>query len=70
MPTGAVGLITEPQQADDIVSSGQADLVIMGRQLLREPYWPHHAWTTLKPDTDPCIADEYAWALSETRRRR
>lgn len=43
MPTGAVGLITEPTQADAIVASGQADLVLLARELLRDPYWPLHA---------------------------
>lgn len=38
--TGAVGMITDPAQADQIVRSGQADIVIMARQFLREPYWP------------------------------
>jgi len=38
--TGAVGMITDPAQADQIVRSGQADVVIMARQFLREPYWP------------------------------
>ena len=41
--TGAVGLITEPAQADAIVREGQADLVLLGRVLLREPHWPLHA---------------------------
>ena len=43
IPTGAVGLITTPRQADDIVRSGQADCVLLARQLLRDPYWPMHA---------------------------
>jgi 2,4-dienoyl-CoA reductase-like NADH-dependent reductase (Old Yellow Enzyme family) len=43
IPTGAVGLITEPQQADEIVRSGRADLVLLARELLRDPYWPLHA---------------------------
>lgn len=38
--TGAVGLITEAQQADEIIRSGQADLVLIGRESLREPYFP------------------------------
>lgn len=38
--TGAVGLITEPEQADQIIRSGQADVVILARQFLRDPYWP------------------------------
>jgi 2,4-dienoyl-CoA reductase-like NADH-dependent reductase (Old Yellow Enzyme family) len=45
--TGAVGLITEPGQAEEIVASGRADLVLLGRQLLREPHWPLRAAAAL-----------------------
>ena len=45
--TGAVGLITEPQQADDIVANNEADLVFLARAMLRDPYWPIHAARTL-----------------------
>jgi 2,4-dienoyl-CoA reductase-like NADH-dependent reductase (Old Yellow Enzyme family) len=38
--TGAVGMITEPVDAEQIVATGKADLVIMARELLRDPYWP------------------------------
>ncbi|HET6936167.1 MAG TPA: NADH:flavin oxidoreductase/NADH oxidase [Candidatus Angelobacter sp.] len=38
--TGAVGMITDPAQADQIIRSGQADVVFLARQFLREPYWP------------------------------
>jgi 2,4-dienoyl-CoA reductase-like NADH-dependent reductase (Old Yellow Enzyme family) len=41
--TAAVGLIREPAQAEQIVRQGQADLVLLGRQMLREPYWPQRA---------------------------
>jgi 2,4-dienoyl-CoA reductase-like NADH-dependent reductase (Old Yellow Enzyme family) len=41
--TGAVGLITEPEQANDIVASGKADIVLLAREMLRDPYWPLHA---------------------------
>ena len=41
--TGAVGLITEPSQADAIVRAEQADLVFLARELLRDPYWPLRA---------------------------
>jgi 2,4-dienoyl-CoA reductase-like NADH-dependent reductase (Old Yellow Enzyme family) len=41
--TGAVGQITSPAQADQIVRTGQADLVFLARQMLRDPYWPLHA---------------------------
>jgi 2,4-dienoyl-CoA reductase (NADPH2) len=37
--TGAVGMITEPAQADEIITSGSADLVLLAREMLREPYW-------------------------------
>jgi 2,4-dienoyl-CoA reductase-like NADH-dependent reductase (Old Yellow Enzyme family) len=43
IPTGAVGLITTPAQADDIVRGGRADCVLLARELLRDPYWPLHA---------------------------
>lgn len=41
--TAAVGLITEPAQAAGIVAGGQADLVLLGRAALRDPYWPQRA---------------------------
>ena len=48
--TGAVGLITDPYQADEIIRSGKADLVILARQLLRDPHWPLHAASVLGAD--------------------
>ena len=41
--TGAVGLITQPHQAQEIISKGQADMVFLARELLRDPYWPRRA---------------------------
>jgi len=41
--TAAVGLITEPKQANTIIQSGQADMVFLARELLRDPYWPLRA---------------------------
>lgn len=43
MAAAAVGLITEPAQAEEIIASGQADLVMLGRVALREPAWPQRA---------------------------
>src|SRR5262245_45235667 len=40
IPTGAVGLITNPTQADHVIRSGQADVVVLARAMLRDPYWP------------------------------
>ncbi len=69
IPTGAVGMITEPEQADTIIRNGRADVVLLGRQMLREPNWPLRAWTELRTDAKPPLAKEYTWALSETRSR-
>ena len=41
--TGAVGLITEPPQADAIIRDDRADVVLLARELLRDPYWPLRA---------------------------
>jgi len=41
--TGTVGMITEPVQADHIIRSGQADIVLLAREMLRNPYWPLRA---------------------------
>jgi 2,4-dienoyl-CoA reductase-like NADH-dependent reductase (Old Yellow Enzyme family) len=46
--TGAVGMITSPEQAQHIVATGQADLVLLARELLRDPYWPLRAAHVLK----------------------
>ena len=41
--TGTVGMITEPAQAEHILRTGQADIILLARELLRDPYWPLHA---------------------------
>jgi 2,4-dienoyl-CoA reductase-like NADH-dependent reductase (Old Yellow Enzyme family) len=41
--TGAVGLITEPEQAEAVIADGKADIVLLARQMLRDPYWASHA---------------------------
>ena len=38
-----IGIITTPEQAEDIIASGKADMVFLARQLLRDPYFPFHA---------------------------
>ncbi|GAC1624632.1 MAG: NADH:flavin oxidoreductase/NADH oxidase [Ktedonobacteraceae bacterium] len=48
--TAALGLITEPEQANEIIHSGQADMVALARGILRDPYWPLHAARTLGYD--------------------
>jgi 2,4-dienoyl-CoA reductase-like NADH-dependent reductase (Old Yellow Enzyme family) len=53
--TGAVGLITEPRYADEIITSGDANLVFIAREMLREPYW------ALK--TQQALGEESAWPI-------
>ena len=53
--TGAVGLITEPRQADSIVREGRADLVLLARQFLRDPYFPLHAAKALGAEIPPPV---------------
>lgn len=48
--TGAVGLITEPAQAEQIVATDRADAIFMAREFLRDPYWPLHAARALGVD--------------------
>jgi 2,4-dienoyl-CoA reductase-like NADH-dependent reductase (Old Yellow Enzyme family) len=50
IPAAVVGLITQAQQAQDIVAAGHADLVVMAREMLRDPYWPLHAALALGVD--------------------
>ncbi len=48
--TAAVGMITEARQADAIIREGRADLVLLARELLRDPHWPLHAARALGAD--------------------
>jgi 2,4-dienoyl-CoA reductase-like NADH-dependent reductase (Old Yellow Enzyme family) len=48
--TGAVGLITTAHQAEEIIATQKADVVLLARQLLRDPYWPLHAAKELGVD--------------------
>ncbi len=50
--TAAVGLITEPRQAEEIVASGRADAVLLAREMLRDPYWPLHAARVLDAEIE------------------
>ncbi len=50
--TGAVGMITDAFQAETILVTGQADAVLLARELLRDPYWPLHAAKELHVDLE------------------
>ena len=53
--TAAVGMITTPEQADQIIRTGQADMVFLARELLRDPYWPHRAALALKQNLSVAV---------------
>ncbi|HWG36855.1 MAG TPA: NADH:flavin oxidoreductase/NADH oxidase [Terriglobales bacterium] len=59
VPTAAVGLITAPEQADQILRTGQADLVVLARELLRHPYWPLEAARRLGHSDDRLWPNQY-----------
>jgi len=59
--TAAVGFITEPRQADEIVRLGQADVVLLARQMLVDPYWPAHAAQALGYKLPPPNQYARAW---------
>ena len=61
MPVAAVGLITEPFQAEQIVALGQADAVFVGRESLRDPNFPVRAAQALRVEA-PYIPPQYARA--------
>jgi 2,4-dienoyl-CoA reductase-like NADH-dependent reductase (Old Yellow Enzyme family) len=63
IPTAAVGMITEAMQADDIVRNGRADLVLLAREFLRDPYWPFHAAKTLSVRGEMPVPPQYLRAL-------
>ena len=62
VPTGAVGLLTDPAQAEQVLADGSADVVLLARELLRDPHWPLHAAAAL--------GDDVAWPVQYDRARR
>ncbi len=59
--TGAVGMITEPAQAEAILTEGKADLIFLARELLRDPYWPMRAAKQYGAPVHPPVQYERAW---------
>ena len=59
--TGGVGLITEPAQAETVLTNGQADLVFLAREFLRDPYWARRAAKQLGVTIKPPVQYERAW---------
>jgi 2,4-dienoyl-CoA reductase-like NADH-dependent reductase (Old Yellow Enzyme family) len=59
--TGAVGLITDARQAEEILDRGDADLIIMAREMLRDPYFPRRAAGELGAKIEPAVQYQRAW---------
>ena len=64
--TGAVGMISDPQFADGIITSGQANIVFLARELLREPYWAIKAQHAL--EEEPVWPVQYGYAVKRRTR--
>ncbi|NMO88194.1 NADH:flavin oxidoreductase/NADH oxidase [Actinomycetospora sp. TBRC 11914] len=64
VPTGAVGLITDPAQAEKVLATGQADVVLLARAFLRDPHWPMRAAHELG------VADQVTWPDQYARAAR
>jgi len=59
--TAAVGLINEARQAQDILERGDADLIVMAREFLRDPYFPRRAARELGTKIEPPEQYQRAW---------
>ena len=64
IPTMAVGLITEAQQAEGYLTAGQCDLIALAREMMWNPNWPAHAAQTLQAgDPLDLLPQRYSWWL-------
>ena len=72
LPTMAVGLITDAQQAEGYLRAGSCHLVALAREMMWNPNWPAHAAAALGQDPLPLMPPSYAWWLDrrEQVRRR
>lgn len=61
MPVGAVGLITEPHDAESYLRDGKADVVFLARELIRNPHWPILAALQLQLAIKPANQYERGW---------
>jgi 2,4-dienoyl-CoA reductase-like NADH-dependent reductase (Old Yellow Enzyme family) len=61
IPTTALGMITDPTQVETILATEQADLVVLARELLRDPYWPRRAAQQMNFKLTPPVQYQRAW---------
>ena len=70
LPIGAVGLITDPHQAESYIQSGKADVVFLARELIRNPHWPMFAAQELGVAVKAANQYERAWAKMLTPQKK
>ena len=61
--TAAVGVITDVHQANEIIQQGRADLVLLARESIRDPYWPYHAAQALNAASVATLPFQYTYAI-------
>ncbi len=67
----AVGVIIDPQQAEDIIEQGRADIVALGREIMYNPFWPLHAAQALGADPEFGLwPPQYKWAVDRREQIR
>ena len=59
--TGAVGMITSPLQAEEILKNDRADMILLARELLRDPYWAYRAAKELQTEIKSPVQYERGW---------
>jgi 2,4-dienoyl-CoA reductase-like NADH-dependent reductase (Old Yellow Enzyme family) len=69
IPTGVVGLITEPRHAEALISDGAADLICLARAMLKDAYWPRQAAELLGAENPVAIPIQYRRAVAAMARR-
>jgi 2,4-dienoyl-CoA reductase-like NADH-dependent reductase (Old Yellow Enzyme family) len=69
IPTGVVGLITEPKHAEELIAGGAADLICLARAMLKDAYWPRHAAEVLGAENAVAIPVQYRRAVAAMARR-
>ncbi len=62
----AVGGITDPHQAENLIESSKADLVLLGREMMRDPHWAFNAAKTLRTETRHVLAEQYGFFVGSS----
>jgi NADH:flavin oxidoreductases, Old Yellow Enzyme family len=68
IPVSVVGAIMTPEEAEEIIATGKADMVTIGRSLVADPYWPEKAFEGRPEDIVPCLRCLYCYHISTQRK--